>query len=206
LTKFHLRWIPYTLTEDQKSERVTYSRQLLATLEQQQPMDFEYIITGDESLFYLYNPSDSAWPESRDTLPERIRRKIRTNKCLISVLWSVTGIHHLIDVPPGMKYSSSFFCDVVMPGLIQNMTSSNRRKMLKLFFIHLDNARPHNSKQSQECIQASKAKRLPHPVSSPDLAPSDFFLFSYLKEKLTAFHCTTRDELKSAIITIFNEN
>jgi hypothetical protein len=34
LTKFHLRWIPYTLTEDQKSERVTYSRQLLATLEQ----------------------------------------------------------------------------------------------------------------------------------------------------------------------------
>jgi hypothetical protein len=46
---------------------------------------------------------------------------------------------------------------------------------------------------------------LPHSVSRPDLAPSDFFLFGYLKEKLTAFHCTTRDELKSAIITIFNE-
>jgi hypothetical protein len=92
-----------------------------------------------------------------------------------------------------------------MIGLIQNMTSNSRRKTLKFFFIHLDNARPHNSKQSQECIQASKAKRLPHPVSSPDLAPSDFFIFGYLKEKLTAFHCTTRDELKSAIITIFNE-
>jgi hypothetical protein len=54
LTKFHLRWIPYILLEDQKTERVTCSRQLLATLEQQQPMDFEHIITGDESRFYLY--------------------------------------------------------------------------------------------------------------------------------------------------------
>jgi hypothetical protein len=62
------------------------------------------------------------------------------------------------------------------------MTSSSRRKTLKLFFIHLDNARPDNSKQSQEYIQASKAKHLPHPVYSTDLAPSDFFLFGYLKE------------------------
>jgi hypothetical protein len=77
-----------------------------------------------------------------------------------------------------------------MPGLIQNITSNNRRKALEVFFIHADNARPDNSKQSRECIQASKAKCLPHPVDRPDLAPSDFFLFGYLKEKLAAFHCT----------------
>jgi hypothetical protein len=53
--------------------------------------------------------------------------------------------------------------------------------------------------------QGSEAKRLPHPDESPDRAPSDFFLFGYLKAKLTAFHCTTQDELTSAIITIFNE-
>jgi hypothetical protein len=104
-----------------------------------------------------------------------------------------------------MKYHSLFFRDVAMPGLIQNITSDNHRKTLKLFVIHPNNARPHNSKQSQKSIQASKAKCLPHPVDSPDLAPSDFFFFDYLKEKLTAFHCTTRNELKNAIITIFNE-
>jgi hypothetical protein len=85
------------------------------------------------------------------------------------------------------------------------MTSSSRRKTLKLSFIHIDNARPSNSNQSREGIQASKAKHLSNPVYSPDLAPSDFFLFGHLKEKLTAFHCTARDELKSAITTIFNE-
>jgi hypothetical protein len=46
---------------------------------------------------------------------------------------------------------------------------------------------------------------VPHAVYSPDLAPSDFFLLRYLTAKLTAFHCTTLDELKNAIITIFNE-
>jgi hypothetical protein len=68
----------------------------------------------------------------------------------------------------------------------------------------MDNARPHNSGRAQECIRASKAERLPHPAYSPDLAPSDFVLFGYLKEQLTDYDCTTRDELKQAIIEIFN--
>jgi hypothetical protein len=46
---------------------------------------------------------------------------------------------------------------------------------------------------------------LPHPVDTADLTPSNFSLFDCLKEKLTAFHGTTRYELKSAIITIFSE-
>jgi hypothetical protein len=168
-------------------------------------MDFECVITGDELRFSSYKPPDKAWEASRDELPERIKRKIDRGKCLISLLWSVNGIHYFIDVPPEMKYSSSFFCDTVMPGLIQNNTFNNRRKMLKLFFIHLDNAHPHNSKQSQRCIQASKARRLPDLVYRPDLGPTDFFLFRCLKEKLTTFSCTTRKELKSVIITIFHE-
>jgi hypothetical protein len=83
--------------------------------------------------------------------------------------------------------------------------SNNRRKTFKLSFVHLDNACPPNCKQPQESIQASKAKRLPHPVQSLDLAPSNFFLFGNLKEKLTGFHCPTRSELKSTISTIFAE-
>jgi hypothetical protein len=46
---------------------------------------------------------------------------------------------------------------------------------------------------------------LPHPAYSPDLAPSDFFLFGYIKEKLTDCNCSTREELIGAIIQIFNE-
>jgi hypothetical protein len=44
-----------------------------------------------------------------------------------------------------------------------------------------------------------------HLAHSPDLAPSDFFLFGDLKEKLTDFDCRSREDLKSAITPIFNE-
>jgi hypothetical protein len=71
--------------------------------------------------------------------------------------------------------------------------------------IHLDNAHPHNSRRSQECIAAFKGQRLPHPSDSPDLAPGDFFLFGYLKEKLMDFNCETLDDLKTVIAEIFNE-
>jgi hypothetical protein len=41
--------------------------------------------------------------------------------------------------------------------------------------MHLDNAHPHNSKKSNECITEFCTRRVPHPAYSPDRAPSDFF-------------------------------
>jgi hypothetical protein len=46
---------------------------------------------------------------------------------------------------------------------------------------------------------------LQHPADSPDLVPNDFFIFGYLKEKLADFDCRSREDLKSAITSIFNE-
>jgi hypothetical protein len=44
-----------------------------------------------------------------------------------------------------------------------------------------------------------------HPAYSPDPAPSDFFLFGNLKEKVTDSDCGIREDLKSAISSIFDE-
>jgi histone-lysine N-methyltransferase SETMAR len=205
LKKFHLRWVPHSISSNQKSERVSYSNLLLAALEESRQTGFERLITGDESWFYISYPHESVWAASREDVPERLRQKIDTEKCLISILWSVNGIHSLLDIPKGMTYNTAFLCDTVIPSLIADITSRGRRKTLKGFMVHMDNAPAHNSRRSQERIEATKAKRLPHPAYSPDLAPSDFFLFGYLKEKLTDISCTNRDELKSAIVSLFEE-
>jgi transposase len=203
LKKLHLRWVPHTLDQAGKNERVTYSRALLEQLTEAQQDDFQHVVTGDESWFFLFYPRESAWVESRFDLPERTKAKFDTEKCLISILWSINGIHSLLDVPKGTTYNTAFFCEQVLPSLVGNITSHSRRKTLQNFLIHLDNARPHNSGLSRECLEATKAKRMPHPAYSPDLAPSDFFLFGYVKGKLTDYQCETRDELKAAISEIF---
>jgi hypothetical protein len=82
--------------------------------------------------------------------------------------------------------------------------SRQRRKTLHRYQAHMGNAWPHNSRRSPDCIAASRARRLPHPADSPDIAPSDFSAFGYLKEKLTEFDCLGHDALKDTITQILD--
>jgi hypothetical protein len=48
-------------------------------------------------------------------------------------------------------------------------------------------------------------KQAPHPPYSPDLAPSDFFLFGSVKEKLMGYRAETASELLVRILVILGE-
>jgi hypothetical protein len=48
-------------------------------------------------------------------------------------------------------------------------------------------------------------KQAPHPLYSPDLAPSDFFLFDYVKGKLMEYRAETPSELLVRIRVILVE-
>jgi hypothetical protein len=65
--------------------------------------------------------------------------------------------------------------------------------------VHLDNARPHNSRKSPAAHTATKTRRIPAPAYSPDLSPSDFFLFGMFKERMSGTIYSSADELISAI-------
>jgi hypothetical protein len=52
------------------------------------------------------------------------------------------------------------------------------------FVIHADNARPHIAKVVLDFCEENGITLAPHPPYSPDLAPSDFYLFGFLKDKL----------------------
>ena len=71
--------------------------------------------------------------------------------------------------------------------------------------MHFDNARPHKAKSTIQFCVENKFNIMPHPPYSPDLAPSDFFLFGYLKEKCKGCRFETVDELIEFITEIFSE-
>jgi hypothetical protein len=66
-----------------------------------------------------------------------------TEKCFVSILWLVDGIHNLLHAPKGTTQHSS--SDAAMPSLIENVRSRTRRKTLKGRLTHMDNAYPQNS-------------------------------------------------------------
>jgi hypothetical protein len=104
MKKFNLRWVRHALNSSQKAERVTLSHEILAVFESDRRTRFQNVITGDEFWFFLSYPRDSIWAQSRDEVPERISQKIDSEKSLISVLWSVNGMHSLEDVPTGTTH------------------------------------------------------------------------------------------------------
>jgi hypothetical protein len=98
-----------------------------------------------------------------------------------------------------------FFGDVVFPDLLENICAGRRRRTLKGVIMHLDDARPHNSRKSNECLTEFRARGIPYPAYSPDRAPSDFFLFGTVKAELQNYEIHSREDLILAIRGIFDQ-
>ncbi|GFV08472.1 histone-lysine N-methyltransferase SETMAR [Trichonephila clavipes] len=59
------------------------------------------------------------------------------------------------------------------------------RLLLRIgILLHYDNARPHIARCILHVSQQNSVEILPHPPYSPDLTPSDFWLFPQLKKQL----------------------
>ena len=71
--------------------------------------------------------------------------------------------------------------------------------------LHMDNASPHNAERLRLALSRTSFLRFCHPPNSPDLAPADFFLFSYLKQHLQYQNTGDRDSLLKALQIILKE-
>jgi transposase InsO family protein len=64
----------------------------------------------------------------------------------------------------------------------------------KRFVIHLDNCSVHMSRASTEWLEEHGMRRMSSRPYSPDLAPSDFYLFPTIKEKLERIQVADEDQ------------
>jgi len=98
-------------------------------------------------------------------------------------------------LPVGDRFNTTYFINEIINALVETLKERGEWKERKWYRLHLDNARPHNSKDSERYIDRHFFHRLPHPPYSPDLAPSDFYLFGALKTSLTKCHGESREDL-----------
>jgi hypothetical protein len=65
--------------------------------------------------------------------------------------------------------------------------------------IHMDNVSVHTAREISEKLDVSRFKRMPQPLYSPDIAPSDFFLFGWVKTQLEWREYNKEDELYEVV-------
>ena len=132
------------------------------------------------------------WQKNGLPPPTKERKTVGSMKLMISVIWSASGIKSIVMLPRGASFNKEFFVDVVLGDLLKTIHTERPKRGCSELRLHIDNARPHLVDSFLEEIGLA---RMCHPPYSPDLAPSDFFLFGYLKTKLQGMHFTSDEEL-----------
>jgi len=197
--------------------RVELSGQLLRTLGGLSHRGLVDVITADESWFLYDNPHTRMWAAEKEDVPHRESPKIGSSKAMITVFWGLRGLLYIEALPKGVSYDSSYICDTLLPNLEKEVRKTRPVLGLSGMRLNWDNARPHASISTTQKLRDLKVHILGHPPYSPDLAPSDFFLFGFLKN-LASGHCfSDRNELvaflefqmrniqKSTFEKVFNE-
>ena len=87
-------------------------------------------------------------------------------------------------MPTGNTVTSATYAGL-LKNCLRPAIKSIRRGCLSIgALLQHDNARPHTARSSVATIQHLSFRCLPHPLYSPDLAPSDFQVFGPLKEAM----------------------
>ena len=74
-----------------------------------------------------------------------------------------------------------------------------RGKLYKDVLLQQDNARVPTCKAAMDAVERNGYALIPHPAYSPDLAPSDFFLFPNLKKDIRGLHFRSVEEVVTAV-------
>jgi hypothetical protein len=113
---------------------------------------------------------------------------------MVAIVWNPSGFHLIGVLPSKCKFNSSYHRREILEPLSEwrrEQAGGASRKLI----VHADNARPHIAAASQEFMEENGLERAIHTPYAPDLAPSDFYLFSHVKHCLRGQSFETVDEL-----------
>jgi len=202
LSKLSARWIPKALRPDQLNLRSELSTAILTKIEMNEDSFFDRIITGDETWIYQYDPETKQ--QSRQWLPRgssgpiKFKSQRTVNKVMATVFWDSEGVV-LVDYLEQQKTVTGPYYVDVLKKLRTQLAKKRPGKLHRGILFHHDNAPAHSSRLTKQILREFRWELLPHPPYSPDLAPSDFFLFPKLKEHLKGVRFTSTEEAKQAV-------
>jgi histone-lysine N-methyltransferase SETMAR len=117
---------------------------------------------------------------------------------MLTIVSNRRGSHWIKVLEKGRKFNAGYYIAEILEPLSQwrlKEAAGNEQKLLT----HADNARPHTAKLSTQYFNENQMKSATHPPYSPDLAPSDFYPFGYVKRSLAGLASEDADQLRAII-------
>jgi len=116
---------------------------------------------------------------------------------MLLTFFYIRGIVHYEFVPTGQTVNQVYHLEV-----LEMLREKVRRKRPELFannscILHHYNAPAHTALSVREFLATKQITVFKNPAYLPDLAPSDFLLFSKIKEILKGRHFDDIDDIRS---------
>jgi hypothetical protein len=114
---------------------------------------------------------------------------------MVIIVRNSLGFSLIVALPKGRTFNAEYHRDNILAELTQFQPEDDG----KILVVHADNARTHTAQKCRTFCEEDGLRLVPHPPYSPDLAPSGFFLFCYVKERLKGMVFPSYAELLDAI-------
>ncbi len=202
LKKRPAKWIPHLLTQDQKDRRLRMAQDLLRHF-RHAPTLQDRVVTSNECWFWCYEPAtkrnSSTWLRRNERRPHKPVKDRYVRKVMVVIFWDSRGVIFRQFVPAGQGVTKEVYLQ-----MMRDLREAIRRRRQRFwarqnFWLHHDGAPAHRSDIVVNFLQATGTNILPHPPYSPDLAPSDFFLFARLKKNMRGLTFNNMDELRARV-------
>ena len=136
---------------------------------------------------------------SSESAPQAQRTSHYAPKTMIVVFWNIHGALVVEAIPKGKSATAEYFREAVIAEICNSRPFEEAQEAGKNFWVHMDNAPIHKAGTVKTQMEDSGLLRTPHPPYSPDLAPSDFYLFGALKSRIQGIEFESSDEIKEWI-------
>jgi histone-lysine N-methyltransferase SETMAR len=202
LSKLSARWVPRILTNAQKQVRLEKCHVTFDQIEQNPDSFWRRLVTGDEVWLFHFDPESKQesmeWRTTGSVPPVKARVRPSAGKLMASIFWDQDGPLLIDSLPRGETINKEYYAKL-MRQLRQAIVEKRRGKLAAGVLLLHDNATPHTAELAQAAIRQCGFVQLEHPPYSPDLAPSDFFLFPNLKKSLRGRRFADDEEVKAAV-------
>ena len=207
LRKITSRWVPHFLTQKNKDERVRICTENLAKFNNGSWRLYD-VVTGDESWFYLKQvgrkQSNKSWIGKGQNARTVTRQGRFDPKFMFTIFFKRSGVVHISRLEKGKTINHDSYIKESLSPLVRSLNSQRPETRCKGLKFHHDNATPHTHRDVVAFLEAQEFTMMDHPAYSPDLAPCEFWLFDYIKQRLSD-HTTVKslsDEITKIVADI----
>jgi histone-lysine N-methyltransferase SETMAR len=202
MSKLAAKWVPKCLNADQKRVRLTMSEEMCHCFEEDSSNFLDRLVTMDETWVHHYDPEtkeqSKEWKHAGSPRPKKFRAQKSAGKVLASVFWDKDGIILLYFLEQGRTITGAYYSELLNK-LHKKIREKRRGKLAKGVLFLQDNAPAHKSFNALQKLHEIGFELIDHPPYSPDLAPSDYYLFPKLKKHLKGAKFSTNNEVICAV-------